>query len=61
MTFPDPVPPPVPDLPEGVDPAGVPKASAGHDAFVMGVAITVALLGLIVTVGWIVYHQLVGG
>jgi hypothetical protein len=53
--------PPTAGIPEGVDPAGVPRASAGHDAFVMGGAILVALLGLIATVGWIVYHQLVGG
>lgn len=49
------------DLPDGVDPQGVLPERGGRDAFVLGLAITVALLGLIFTLGWIVYHQLVGG
>lgn len=46
-------------LPDGVDPNGVLPERGGHDAFILSLAITVALLGLIFTLGWIVYHQLV--
>lgn len=52
---------PAGDLPEGIDPLGVPTQTSGHDTFVLLLAVTVALLGLIFTLGWIVYHQLVGG
>lgn len=63
MTSPDPHQPgqqPRPDVPEGVDPLGVPRDGDGRDAFVMAAAVVVALLGLAFTLGWIVYHQLVG-
>jgi hypothetical protein len=49
------------DLPEGIDPVGVPSPRTGDDTFVLLLAVTVALLGLIFTLGWIVYHQLVTG
>ena len=50
---------PPPDLPEGIDPVGVPRPGGDRDTFVMVVAVVVALLALIVTLGWIVYHHLV--
>lgn len=50
-----------PDLPDGVDPLGVPREGGAHDAFVMTAALVVALLALAFTLGWIVYHQLVTG
>lgn len=49
------------DIPDGVDARGVLPERGGRDAFILGVAITIALLGLIFTLGWIVYHRLVGG
>jgi hypothetical protein len=45
-------------LPEGVDPLGVPHPRSGHNAFVVTAAMIVALLALIFTLSWIVYHQL---
>jgi hypothetical protein len=53
--------PPDDHLPPGIDPLGVPSRRTGDDTFVLLLAITVALLGLIFTLGWIVYHQLVAG
>ncbi len=49
------------DPPDGIDPAGVPTADAGRNTFILTVAVTVALLALIFTLGWIVYHQLASG
>jgi hypothetical protein len=46
------------DLPEGVDPLGVPRADTGRNAFIVVAAVVVATLVLIFTLGWIVYHQL---
>jgi hypothetical protein len=46
------------DLPGGIDPRGVLPRGGGRDAFVLGLAITVALLALIFTLGWVVYHRL---
>jgi hypothetical protein len=46
-------------VPAGIEPLGVPAAGAGNDAFVLILAVVVALLALIFTLGWIVYHQLV--
>jgi hypothetical protein len=47
-------------LPEGVDPLGVPGERTGHNAFILASAAVVALLALIFTLSWIVYHQLSG-
>ncbi len=47
------------DLPEGIDPLGVPGRDSGRDAFVLLLAVTGALLALIFTLGWVVYHHLV--
>jgi uncharacterized membrane protein len=47
-----------PDLPDGVDPFGVPREGGGHQAFVLLLAVTVALLGLVFTLGWVVFHHL---
>ena len=47
--------------PEGIDPLGVPRPGAGREAFVLLLAATVAVLGLIVTLGWVVLHHLTGG
>ncbi len=44
--------------PDGVDPLGVPTAESARNAFILVAAVTVALLGLIFTLGWIVFHQL---
>jgi hypothetical protein len=46
------------DLPGGIDPRGVLPEGGGRDAFVLALAITVALLALIFTLGWVVYHRL---
>jgi hypothetical protein len=46
------------ELPEGVDRLGVPREGDGHDAFVLLLALTIALLGLAFTLGWVVYHHL---
>ena len=47
-----------PELPDGVDPLGVPRPDGGHQAFVLLLAALFALLGLIVTLGWVVFHHL---
>ncbi len=49
------------DLPDGIDPRGVPREGGGHEAFVVALALVVALLALCFTLGWIVYHRLVSG
>ncbi len=49
-----------PELPDGVDPVGVPADGSGRDAFVLLLAVVVALLALVVTLGWVVFHH-VGG
>ncbi|MBA2774390.1 MAG: hypothetical protein H0U36_10165, partial [Nocardioidaceae bacterium] len=46
------------DLPEGVDPLGVPRRDTGRNAFIFVAAVVVATLALIFTLGYIVYHQL---
>ena len=47
-----------PDLPDGVQPLGVPDDTGVRNAFVWVTAAVVALLALIFTLGWIVFHQL---
>lgn len=47
-----------PDLPEGIEPTGVPGPDADHNSFVLALAALVAVLALCFTVGWIAYHQL---
>lgn len=47
-----------PELPDGIDPVGVPSDRGGHQAFVLLLAVVVALLGLAFTLGWVVFHQL---
>ena len=49
------------DLPDGVDPLGVPREGGGREAFVLLLAVVVALLGLTFTLGWVVYHHLTAG
>lgn len=51
-------PPDASELPEGIDPRGVLPPRAGRDALVLALAVTVALLGLIFTLGFIVYSRL---
>jgi hypothetical protein len=46
------------ELPDGVDPLGVPQPSTGYHAFLLTAAAVVALLALIFTLSWVVYHQL---
>ncbi len=48
-------------LPDGVHPLGVPTARSGHHAFVLTAAVAVALLALIFTLSWVVFHQLTSG
>jgi hypothetical protein len=50
-----------PDLPDDVDPVGVPGPTSGQDTFVMLVGVLVALLALIATLGWVVFHHLHAG
>lgn len=45
-------------VPEGVDPIGVPTRRSGQNAFIVTAAAVGALLGLIFTLSWIVYHQI---
>lgn len=47
--------------PDGVDPFGLPRAGGGHDVFILLLAVSVAVLGLIFTLGWVVYHHLTAG
>lgn len=49
------------DLPDGIDPVGVPTESEGREVFVLLLALSVALLGLVFTLGWVVFHHLTGG
>lgn len=52
-------PSPLGGLPDGIEPLGVPAPGAADDAFLLILAVVVALLALIFTLGWIVYSQLV--
>lgn len=45
-------------LPDGVQPLGVPTDRSGHNAFILSAAAVVALLALIFTLTWVVFHQL---
>jgi hypothetical protein len=45
-------------VPFGIDPEGVLPPRGGRDAFILFLAATIALLALIFTLGWVVYHQL---
>ncbi|MGI8577187.1 MAG: hypothetical protein ACR2KG_04555 [Nocardioidaceae bacterium] len=47
-----------PEVPYGIDPTGVPGARSGLEAFILTLAVVVALLGLIVTLGWVVFYHL---
>ncbi len=49
------------DLPERVDPLGVPRRDTGRNVFILTAAVTVALLALIFTLGWVVIHRLAQG
>jgi hypothetical protein len=55
-----PEPPRRDDVPAGIDPFGIPREGAGRDAFVMTLALCLALLGLIFTLGYAVFHSLGG-
>ncbi len=48
-------------LPDGIDPLGVPRERSGHEAFLVVLALVVALLALTFTLGWIVFHRLATG
>jgi hypothetical protein len=47
-----------PDLPDGIDPFGVPREAGGRQVFILLLAVVIALLGLIFTLGWVVFHHL---
>jgi hypothetical protein len=49
-----------PDLPDDIDPVGVPGERSGPETFVLLLGLLVALLALIATMGWIVYHHIQG-
>lgn len=62
--------PPDPDHPHAfqlsnpmtdVDTTGIPRAGSGPERFIMLVGLLVALLALIVSLGWIVFNRLVAG
>jgi flagellar biogenesis protein FliO len=44
-----------------VDPTGIPRAGSGPERFIMLVGLLVAVLALIVSLGWIVFNRLVAG
>ncbi|HYO33148.1 MAG TPA: hypothetical protein VES21_09880 [Nocardioidaceae bacterium] len=44
-----------------VDPTGIPRAGSGPERFVLLVGLLVALLALIVSLGWIVFNRLAAG
>jgi hypothetical protein len=46
------------ELPDGVQPLGVPTDRSGHNAFILSAAAAVALLALIFTLSWVVFNQL---
>ena len=46
---------------DDVDPTGIPRDGSGPERFVMLVGLLVALLALIVSLGWIVFNRLVSG
>ncbi len=50
-----------PDLPDDIDPVGVPQARSGQETFVLLIGALMALLALIATLGWIVFHHIQGG
>lgn len=45
-------------LPARVDPRGVPGEHSGREAFLVVLAVVLALLALTFTLGWIVFHRL---
>ena len=45
--------------PEGIDPLGVPRDGSERDTFTLLLGYTIAVLGLAVTLGWVVYHHLI--
>lgn len=47
--------------PEGIDPLGVPRPGGGHEALILLLAAGAAVLGLIFTLCWVVYHHLIVG
>ncbi|MDP9317619.1 MAG: hypothetical protein M3O94_00815 [Actinomycetota bacterium] len=47
-----------PELPDGIDPLGVPSEEGGRRAFILLLAVVIALLGLTFTLGWVVFHHL---
>jgi hypothetical protein len=47
------------DQPGEIDPTGVPGPRSGREGFILAAALLVAVLGLVVTLGWVVFHQIV--
>jgi hypothetical protein len=45
-------------VPVDIDPIGVPLDGSGNEAFVLLLGVGVAVLALICTLGWIVFHHL---
>jgi hypothetical protein len=50
--------PDAPELPDGIDPFGVPGPDTGRRAFIVLLGVVVALLALCFTLGWVVFHHL---
>jgi hypothetical protein len=46
------------DLPDGIDPFGVPREGHARRVFILLLAVVIALLGLTFTLGWVVFHHL---
>ncbi len=46
--------------PDGVDPRGVPGDRSGREGLILAAALLAAVLGLVVTLGWVVFHRITG-
>jgi hypothetical protein len=46
--------------PEQIDPTGVPGERSGREGLLLAAALLVGVLALVFTLGWVVFHQIVG-
>ena len=46
--------------PELIDATGVPGDRSGREGFLLAAALLMAVLALVFTLGWVVFHQIVG-
>jgi hypothetical protein len=47
------------ERPGDIDPRGIPGERSGREGFILAAALLVAVLGLIFTLGWVIFHQIV--